>query len=286
MIEDYVFPNNLKEAVRYLSGRQKSMVIAAGTTVYELRERGFLRDVRRLVDITRLCLDYVKEGEGNIKIGGVTPIARLAESSLLRKARLGALVDAAEAILPIQVRNVGTLGGQLCSGIPLFDLPTALLPLDCIAEIQGRKGRRSVGISKFFQGYFQTSVAPGEILVQVKIKKPSANSGTAFVKLGRTANDFAIVNSAAYLRFDDGQVCREARVSIGAIEDKPKILRSSDLLVGTPVNHRVLETIIEEVKKEVSPLDVIHASASYQRFVAGIVVGECIRKAMKRAIQK
>jgi aerobic carbon-monoxide dehydrogenase medium subunit len=148
-----------------------------------------------LVDIGRLPeFSYIRDEGGHIAVGALTSHHDLAQSGLLA-GELPLLAHAAGQVGDPQVRHRGTIGGSLAHGDPAADLPAVMLALDATLVARGPAGSREIGAGEFFLGLFETALAPGELLTEIRIPKPQA-TGWSFQKFTKRAIDFAIVGVA------------------------------------------------------------------------------------------
>src|SRR5207245_7324050 len=141
-------------------------------------------------------LEYIREEGGYLKIGGRTRESTLEHSALVRK-KYPLLADTTDVIADPLVRNLATVGGNLAHGDPANDHPATMLAYGAEVVATGPKGARTIPIEKFFTGIFSTALAPDEILTEIRIPTPPANSGGAYVKLERKVGDFATAAAAA-----------------------------------------------------------------------------------------
>src|SRR5439155_18850549 len=152
----YFRPETASEASQTLARyKDRCIVIGGGTVIYELAQRGLLSDVEALVDLTRLSLDQVKDGERFTSIGASVSLSRLQGSAALHEGRLACIGDALREIRPLQVKNLATVGGAVSSCIPFFDLPVALASVGASVELNGPHAVRSVPIREFERDFLQ-----------------------------------------------------------------------------------------------------------------------------------
>jgi carbon-monoxide dehydrogenase medium subunit len=186
----------------------------------------------KLVDIGRLDdLAYVKDAGTHVAIGALTRHAAVAADPLLQEHCPIVSFTAAQIGDP-PVRHRGTLGGTLSHGDPASDMPAVVLALGAELHVRGKGGTRSIPVSDFFTGVFETALAPDEALVEVHVPKIGASTGWAYLKANRRAQDWATVGVAALVHRDDGKV---AGASIGLVNMGATPLRAraaEDALAG------------------------------------------------------
>ncbi len=279
-------PASLKEALETLKRLGSSARLVAGnTTLYELSIQGGLEDVTTLVDVSGLGLSYVRrddEENGELRVGAATTFFEIASSTLTNPAAHYALKEVSSKITPPQIRYMGTIGGSICSGIPFYDMPVVLLALDAKAKVLSTDGERIVHAKDFFVDYFVTNLSPEEMVVEVQIPEKS-NTGTSFVKLGRTSVDFAMVNCAASLTMDEeSSRITDARIAIGAISNTPvRHDVAEKYLIGKIASNNVFDKAAR-MELNVEPASSINASGAYKMNVCPIVEGEALRHALNR----
>ncbi len=222
--KEFLLSENKEETLLKLKQEGKrAHIIAGGTGFYELARRGYIPEVKQLVSLMKLGLDYVHDDPSSLTIGATTRLQALLDSGIADKDGLEVVGDALREIRPVQVRNVATVGGEICISVPIVDLPTSLLA--CAARIKimsSDNGERSVDLDDFYIDAFLTKLRYGEIVKEVMIPKKSASGEhSAFVKLGRTAYDFNLVNAAVSLAVRDDGKLGTIRVFLGGIKRTP-----------------------------------------------------------------
>lgn len=258
-------------------------LVAGNTTIYELSGQGALVDVERLIDITRLGLNYIKGNESGLKIGASTTFSELARSPILDRGDYFGLKETARKITPPQVRNMGTVGGALCSGIPFYDMPTAILSLGAKIKILSSESERVVDADEFFVDYFITALTAEEMLTEIEFQGAS-NTGTAFVKLGRVSTDFAVVNVASKVTLDSSRkTVEDVRIAMGAVASTPVRAKSAEEALKGKVISR--DAIIESAQaaSDLEPTPSIHASSVYKKRVIPVLARDALIASVERA---
>ena len=153
--ERYLSPASVAEAIEIIAkDRDASRPIAGGTTLYELGKKGMIPKVKTLIDLRALKLDYIEKEAEYFRIGAMTTLTSLQLSGICDEPGLGALRDVLTKFTPIQIKNLATLGGEVCAAVPFLDLPPVLISLDATLKIQGPKGDRMVPVEGFFLDFF------------------------------------------------------------------------------------------------------------------------------------
>jgi carbon-monoxide dehydrogenase medium subunit len=250
----YVRPGSVDEALAALSSHEGARALAGGQTLINvMKARAASPDV--LVDLARLdeLRTVERDGDGGLRIGAMVTYAQLMRDSTVGEAR-PILREVAAQIADVQVRNRGTIGGNVCSSDPTNHFLPLAAALDWRMHVRGPDGERELSAEEFFLGVYFTAVGPGELLTAVTI--PAGGSdGFASVTLG--ADGTCIANAAAQVR--DG----EARIALGCVGAVPVVVSSS-----------------EEVRTAaMDPPSDVHASADYRRHLAEV----CARRALEQA---
>ena len=278
-------PTKVEEAVSLLDQWGPSARLVAGnTTIYELARQGGLVDVDKLIDVSNLGLSYVEAKDGILYAGSATTFIQLAKSELLLAPSVFTLRETAAKITPPQVRNMGTLGGAISSGIPFYDMPTTILALGSRIKAVSAKGEREIPADDFFVDYFVTALDSSELVVEVQTPL-QLNTGTAFVKIGRTSVDFAVVNCSAKVRLNErGDRIEQARIALGAVATKPiRTLSVEKALVGSDVSRDKIAVAAKSAAEEIDPSPSIHASPGYKKKIIPVVIRDAVLTAAERA---
>ena len=277
-IREFHSPKTADDALTLLQ-RPGAAAVAGGTDVaVRLGE-----DVEILVDVTRLGWNEIRAENGALSLGATVTMHDLISSEAVRGTADGMLSDAAESFISRQIRNAATLGGNLASGAPAADLPPALLALDAVVHIRGAAGggERAVPLSEFFTGPGQT-VLEGGLLTRVTLPHPEGRRGS-FLKVGRTAEDLAIVNAGVSLRVEDGR-CRDVRIALGAVGETPmRVPEAEALLEGKAPAADLLAKAADTVRARIRPIDDHRAGAAYRKKVGGVLARRGLETCLRNA---
>jgi len=281
---EMVRPTTVQEAVRAL--RERGAVALAGATdLMPAMMRGVKRP-RRLVNLKGIGeLAGVRRERGGVRIGALTRVADLLESTALAK-DWPVLVEVARGFGSAQIRNLATIGGNLCSAVPSADFPLPLLALEARLEIAGPRGRRELALSEFFLGNEKTALKAGEVLAAIIVPRPAKRSGAACLKLGvRRAMDLALVGAAAMVALGpDGRRCRKARIGLGAVAPVPmRATAAEGLLEGKQLTDALIAQAAEAAAGEARPVSDHRASAGYRREMVEVLTRRAVREAWRRA---
>ncbi len=284
---DYHAARSLEEALALLAEHgDDAKVLSGGQSLLPLLKLR-LGGAGHLVDINRIPgLEYVKEENGWLLIGGRTRESELERSDLVRT-RYPLLADTAAVIADPLVRNLATVGGNLAHGDPANDHPATMLAYRAEVVARGLGGARTIPIDDFFTGLFATALAPDEILTEIRIpappKAPAVTSG-AYIKLERKVGDFATAASAVQLTLGAGGVVE--RAGIGLTNAGPTPVRCSDAEAFLTGKTSDAATIAEAARRAAavgSPSADRRGSVEYKREMARVLTARAIEKAVERA---
>jgi aerobic carbon-monoxide dehydrogenase medium subunit len=281
---DYLVPRSVEEAIDALARRgDQAKVLAGGQSLVPLMNLR-LASPAALVDVNELReLDYVRARDGGLAIGAVTRQSTLERSPLVAE-RLPILVEALGHVGHPAIRHRGTVGGSLAHADPAAELAAVMLALDAGVEARGPNGARQVAAADLVTGYLTTSLAPDELLVEVRVPSPPPGTGGAFVELARRYGDFAICGAAALVTLDSGGRCERVRLALcGAGPGPVRAHAAERALVGEPRWAAAIEAAAQRVGDEVDPPSDIHGSAGYRRKMAVVMARRALQQAAARA---
>jgi carbon-monoxide dehydrogenase medium subunit len=263
---DYYSPGTLAEALSLLRQHGSDAKLLAGgqSLIPAMRFRLSMPPI--LIDLNGIeGLEYVREDNGHLAIGAMTREVALEESSLVQS-RFPILADAARVIADPVVRNRATVGGNIAEVIAL-----------------GPKGTRVIPIDKFFVDLFENALSDDEILTEIRIPTPGANSGGAYVKMERKVGDYAISAVAVQLTMN-GNTCTSARIGLTNVSPAPMRAKNAEqVLVGQALTDEVIEAAGIAAATECDPSPDLRGSAEYKRDITRVLTKRAIRQAMARA---
>lgn len=279
----YFQVGSIKEAISLLEKHgEEAKIIAGGTDlVPKLKAREtepkYVVDVSGIKDLN--CIEDYREG---LKIGAVTTYDTLNRSPLImRKAPV--LAEAAHEIGNVQIRNLGTIGGNLANASPAADTAPPLIVSRASLRIIGPGKERLVPVENFFLSTNASVLEKDELLADIQIPDMPANTGEAFIKLGRRAGPDLSIASVAVALTLDGDICKDVRIALGSVG--PTALRArktEDLLRGERLERKVLEECSEIVANEIKPISDVRASAEHRIEVTKSLVRNAVQIAMSR----
>jgi aerobic carbon-monoxide dehydrogenase medium subunit len=281
---EYYAPHSVDEAVALLRRFDgESKVLAGGHSLIPLMKLR-LASPRVLVDINRIPnLAYIREEGAHLKIGATTRTNDLLESALLGKS-YPILTDAAHQIADPLVRNLGTVGGNLCHGDPGNDLPACMLALGAEMSVVGPKGPRTIRASDFYRDTFVTAVEPTEILVEVRLPKARAHQGNAYHKIEKRVGDFAMAGAATNLILDGAGRVEVAGVGLtGVGPTAVHAAQAAAILVGQPPDEAHLAHAAQLAQEAAQPSADLRGPTEYKRAMVGVLVRRTLDRSLARA---
>ncbi len=281
---DYYAPKSLEEAVGLLEEHgEEAQILAGGTDLIpKIKQR--ILEPKHVISLKAIPeLVCIKETPDGFRIGALTRLRTIELSPLINE-KLPILGEAARAIGSVQIRNRGTIGGNLCNASPCADTATALMVLDAVAQVNSVEGTREVPIWDFFDGKGQTIVAPNEMLKELTVPHLPKGTGSAFVKVGWTTFDIATVNVAVALRLDDGKVA-DCRIALGACSPAPfRVRRVEEALKGKELTDEALEVAAQIVSEHIEPREHWRrAPPKYRRKTSKALALEALTRAAEEA---
>ena len=279
---NYWEPGNLLEAVSILANLGDQVrPLAGGTDLLVKMKKGPI-NWRGIVNIKGLTELKGINYEGlTITIGALTQISSLIENPLVR-IHFPVLVEAARSLGTPQVRNLATIGGNLCNASPAADVALVLLMYEARLLIIGPSGSRKVPVQEFYVGPSQTVLQQGELLTAIEMDLPPLNSKGVFYKHGkRKSHEIALVNVAVLLTPQPGtkQIAR-ARIAVGAVASTPlRIEDAEDSLTDSLATLSAFEQAAELAKQAVNPIDDVRSTASYRKQMVGVLTRRALVEA-------
>ncbi len=308
---DYFRPNTLEEALtlfaKYVG---KAKWIAGGTDVIVMiKQKTMAPDV--LISLREIPgLDQIKFN-GSLSLGPMVTHRAIEKSEIVRK-NFSALTDATDYLGSVQIRNVATIGGNICTAAPSADTATPLLVLGTQVKIKSPKDERTLPIDEFFKGPGETVLKPGELVEELLIPKLLPNTGSAYYKLQRrlaldlpilgvsvllsldknrvTCSDMLCtaspISSILHQMEDDEIVCKEVKIALGVVAPTPlRAVKAENLLRGKKLSDELLEEAAETAAKEAQPRDTVRGEAWYRRDMIKVLVKRMAMKSIERVVQ-
>lgn len=225
-------------------------------------------------------LDYIEFDDQGVRIGAGTRLRTIEKSEEIRE-RFPALWEAVRVIGSVQIRNMGTIGGNLCNASPAADTAPPLIVYGAEAVIVGPRGERRVRVEEFFKGPGKTVLEPDELLREVFIPYVD-DAGSVFLRLTRTSMDIAKISIAVAAWFRDAEIT-DCRIALGAVAPTPiRIPRAEEFLRGRRISMETLDQAGRIVSEDIKPITDARSTAWYRRAVARVLTRDAFTIAWHR----
>jgi carbon-monoxide dehydrogenase medium subunit len=275
---EFLRPTTLEEAFQFLQIYEDSRVMAGGTDLLIALEKGKTK-ARCLIDIGGISeLRGIRYNDiGHLCIGAMTKVSELIESPVIMRC-FPVLSDAAIQLGSWQIRNLATLGGNLCNASPGADLAPPLLVLGASAIIQDKDREIAVPMENFWTGPGSTILSHGSILKRIEIPPLSARTKSVFLKHTiRKSIDLAIASIALMVEEDDSGSFIQCRIALGSVAPTPLRARKAESLVlGQNVESLHMDEVAESAAEESQPIHDLRSSEWYRRRVVKVLVGRAL----------
>jgi len=301
---DYHAPGSLEEALALLGELDDAKVMSGGQSLLPMLKLR-LATPANIVDIGRIPgLDSISESDGFLRIGALVTETALEENATVAE-RFPILLDTAKVIADPLVRNRATICGNVAHGDPANDHPATMLALRAQMVATGPDGERTIEVDDFFHGLFMTELADGEILTEIRIPSPGAQSGGAYLKLERKVGDYAVAGVAVQLTLDDGKVT-QAGIGLTNLGFAPiRASAAEEVLTGATLLEKggfmgaiakvrgifssgldadeVIAAAAQAAADATDPIADRRGSVEYKRNMARVLTARAIRQALSRA---
>jgi CO/xanthine dehydrogenase FAD-binding subunit len=280
---DYLVPCNLIEALEMMSDRPGAIPLAGGTDLLVQMKEGH-RSVQTLLSLKRVPEVHQVALNGALTFGSAVTVGQIATDQQIQQ-DYAALAMGAGLIGSVQIRNMATVGGNLCNAAPSADTAPPLLVLGAQAVIASVHGERTIPLEAFFLGPAQTALQPGELLKAIVVPKPREGSASFYIRhTPRARMDIAIVGVAAAITLDQEGRVADARLALGAVAPVPmRATQAEALLRGQACTDELLRQAGAVAAQEAKPIDDLRASAEYRRHLVNVLTQRALRSAWVRA---
>jgi len=271
---EFVQPASVAEASRVLAAHGDDVHVIAGGTALLLALRQRMLAPTHLVSLGRLQalrgIDF--DARRGLRIGALTRHAELAESAVVRE-HYPMLAHMAAHVANPQIRNQGTLGGNLCYADPATDPPTCLMALDAQVLVASHRGERELAVQDFVVDYYTTALEPDELVVEIRVPPPPADHDGRYTRFKRTAAEHRpLVNVAVAVR-RSGALCHEARVVVGAsVPIAMRVPGAEALLAGQRVTPELAAEAAQRAAGDIFALSDARGSEAYRRDMVRVVL--------------
>jgi aerobic carbon-monoxide dehydrogenase medium subunit len=263
------------DEARFLAGGQSLVP----TMNFRLTQPALVIDINPLSELAG-----IRNGAADsLRIGALTRYRAL-ERDPITERKLPLIHEALPHIAHPQIRNRGTIGGNLAHADPASEMPAIVLTMGGRLRARSVKGERWIAASDFFVGALTTALEPDELLVEIELPVAAPDAGTCFMEMSRRRGDFAIIGVACIVRVDQAGQCTQARIGLCNAGDGPVFAEAaSQSLVGGAVGAAEIAAAAALVQDAIEPGGSIHASKEFQRHIAGVLTARALKIANERA---
>jgi carbon-monoxide dehydrogenase medium subunit len=277
-------PETVADALALLAGDPQARVLAGGTDLIVQMRSGRIAP-SAIVDVKRIGgLSGVRRDGEAFRIGAATPCTELKDDKALAAAWPG-VVEAANLIGSVQVRNRATMAGNLCNASPAADSVPALVAAGARCLVAGPSGQREVPVQEIPAGPGRTSLASGEFVVEIRLPAQAQQGADAYLRsIPRTEMDIAVVGAGVNLVLGTDGTCTAARIAIGAVA--PTVLLVQDAgaaLIGSKLDDAALDRMADAVRAACRPIADKRGSIEYRIAMAGVLARRTVEIALNRA---
>jgi carbon-monoxide dehydrogenase medium subunit len=279
---EFFEPTTIKEVVNLVDG-DKVRVLAGGVDlVLKMRRREILPE--KVVSLQKVPgLDYVEgNGSAGLKFGALATLTQIEQSQVVME-NYALLREAISKIVSVQTKTMGTAIGNLCVATPASDVAPPLYAMGARMKIVGVDAEREIPIEEFFVDAGKTALGPHEIVTEIVVPSLPSGSGSAFMKLSKTAEDIAKVNAAVMVTLADGR-CEDARIALGSVAPTPiRAVEAEEVLKGQEMDEKTIEEASASAAEAATPISDIRSTAEYRKEMVRILVKDALQEAAARA---
>lgn len=277
-------PDSVERLVSLLAADPSARPLGGGTDlIVQMRSGrivpGAVIDLKRVAGLSGVR----REGEGFV-IGAATPCTALKEHAALRAAWPG-VVEAANLIGSVQVRNRATMAGNLCNASPAADSVPALVAAGATCIVAGPAGTREAPVEAIPVAPGRTSLAPGEVVIEIRLPARAGRGADAYLRaIPRTEMDIAVAGAGAHVTFAEDGTCASARIALGAVAPTVVLAEAAGAaLVGTRLDDAALAAMAQAVRAACDPIDDKRGTVAYRKAMAGVLARRVVSIAAARA---
>jgi len=280
---EYFTPNTIQEALQLLDQYGSDANVIAGGTDLLVQMKNEVISPSHLINIMKISeMSFIKAEEGWLRIGAAAKWHEVVEFCA-KDRKYAALYDASCSLGKVQIRNMGTIGGNLCTSSPAADSAPALLVFNSRVKLASVQGERIINLEDFFKGVNVTAMAPNEIMTEIQISSIHNGMGSAFMKITRVGADISKISCAVALE-RQGDICASCKIAMGAVAPVPlKIDKANGIVIGKKVDAPLVEEMGKKVSEEIKPITDLRSTAEYRRQIAAILLKDVFWKAWHRA---
>lgn len=281
---ELALPESLDDCLRLLAQRGPETKLLAGGTDLLPQMKNSVVMPKRVIDLSGVARVKILECDAKgLRIGAAVPARQIEQDPRVREG-YAAVAESAALLGSVQVRNLATVGGNICNAAPSADMAPPLVALEAQAVIAGPQEERRVPLSDFFTGVRKTVVGPDELLVEIFVPAPGPHSGGSYIRhTPRRELDIAVVGVASQVTIANG-VCAKARISLAAVAPTPvRATAAEAALEGKPLTPELIERAADLAGQAAKPISDQRGSADFRRHLVRILTRRTLTTALARA---
>lgn len=281
---EYVEPSSVREACQFMADHpEEARIYAGGTSLLLLMKQSIVRPAH-LVNIKKIQgLRYIENGSSTIRIGSLTTHHDLEVSPIISRF-LPAIAEVEPELANIRVRSTGTVGGTLGFAEPLTDLPPIFIALDARVKVADRDKERVFPLAQLFAGYYETTLKPHELILEVQVDHAVPHSGLKYLRFS-VGSDKPAVGCAVGVRLDPAtRTCVDARCVLGCVAPTPlRVREAEEVIQGKPFRADLAAEAARLASQACSPLSDLRGSEEYKRSIVRVLMRRAVEEAFQRA---
>lgn len=278
---EFLEPASLAEACQLISQyRDRAKIIAGGQSLLPILKQRMINP-EYLISLKHFHeLEYIRQNNSGIEIGALTTHHSIEMSSLIKE-KFPVLAEMENSLGSIQIRNWGTIGGNLCHADPAGDPGVVLLALNASVRVTSERGTREIPLDSFFVSYMETALEPDEILTEIHIPYPAPHTGFSYVKESVRFGERPIASAAVAITVT-GKNIKEARIYLGAAGNKPRraVKAEKSYNIGTG---KFPEAASLAASKEAEPGSDLEGTKDYKKQIIKVIVKKALNQAIIQA---
>ncbi|HEV8652261.1 MAG TPA: xanthine dehydrogenase family protein subunit M [Actinomycetes bacterium] len=276
--------SSFEEAVRALHERgEDAKVIAGGQSLVPMMNLRIARP-EWLIDVNPVGAGPIEDHGGYLRLPALTRHRAIEEAEVVRR-RCPILAEAAAHVGNVRTRTRGTVGGSLAHADPAAELPCVAVALGAEVTVLGRDGARAVAADDLLVSYLTTTLAPDEVVVEVRVPTLGPRGGWSFLEMSRRSSDWMVVGVAALVELDAAGAVTAASVAVGGVAERAWLVPAEALadLLGAAPEEALLARVAERAAAMLRPEDDVQASGEYRRRLAAVLGRRALAQAVARA---
>lgn len=279
-LKEYLVPASLKEALDMLDEYAGNLEIIAGGTDLCVDEHP---ELDAMLDITKLGHDEIRLEGSMLSLGSCVTYASIIKSPEIKE-KVRALWDSSNVLADMTVRNIATIGGNICSAVPSGDAIPPMLACDAAFVLISKNAERVVKAENFFTGPRKTVLHKNEMIKEFRIALPSEKYASAFEKVARNTVDLANANAAVFVSCATDNSIKDVRIALGAVA--PTVVRAKEaekVLIGKKPTEALLDELCKKIPAAITPITNIRSTKEYRTDLIQVLVKKAIQRAYESA---